>query len=61
MEKSSCQERCLYMEYLSIDEVISKGTELLGDVCYSGGSEKKDEGRSQKLKGKNIKNIKNNN
>ena len=24
------------MEYLSIDEVISKGTEFAGDVCYSG-------------------------
>lgn len=46
------------MECLSIYEVIIRGTELLGDVCYSGGSEKKDEGRSQKLKGKNIKNIK---
>lgn len=47
------------MECLSIYEVIIRGTELLGDVCYLGGSEKKDEGRSQKLKGKNIKNIKN--
>jgi hypothetical protein len=44
------------MECLSIYEVIIRGTELLGDVCYSGGSEKKDEGRSQKVKGENIKN-----